>query len=228
MKTNNRLALLAFAAIFSTVFNVRAFYDPTIGRWASRDPVGEYGGVNLYGILQNDPVNYYDYLGLYSIDPNKMQVFVAKCEIVILFGYQENPTNHWRWYLTNGGCNAATGLTCYPVSNSFQIPSGQNLLSLDPDIDDVLIFWGNGMSGPYRRADPLFDEAYRAASQTAADLCKKNNCDCPAIKVSFIWMPKSGKPVENPTSRQTDYGGKNTIQNYTFDCKTGIKTPVSR
>ena len=40
------------------------YYDPTTGSWLSRDPLGEAGGLNLYGFVGNDPVNSYDYLGL--------------------------------------------------------------------------------------------------------------------------------------------------------------------
>jgi hypothetical protein len=32
--------------------------------WPSRDPIGERGGVNLYGFLGNDGVNRWDYIGL--------------------------------------------------------------------------------------------------------------------------------------------------------------------
>jgi RHS repeat-associated protein len=39
-------------------------YDPVNGRWLSRDPIGEAGGVNLYGFLENDGVNSIDVLGL--------------------------------------------------------------------------------------------------------------------------------------------------------------------
>jgi hypothetical protein len=39
------------------------YYDPQTGRWPSRDPLGEYGGLNLYGFLINDPVGDYDILG---------------------------------------------------------------------------------------------------------------------------------------------------------------------
>jgi RHS repeat-associated protein len=39
-------------------------YDPAQGRWLSRDPIGEAGGVNLYGMVGNDPVNSVDVLGL--------------------------------------------------------------------------------------------------------------------------------------------------------------------
>jgi len=39
-------------------------YDPVTGRWPSRDPVGEKGGLNLYGFVGNDGVNAWDILGL--------------------------------------------------------------------------------------------------------------------------------------------------------------------
>jgi RHS repeat-associated protein len=32
-------------------------YSPRLGRWLSRDPIGEAGGRNLYGFAGNDPVN---------------------------------------------------------------------------------------------------------------------------------------------------------------------------
>jgi hypothetical protein len=34
------------------------------GRWPSRDPIEEEGGINLYGFVGNDGVNWWDYLGL--------------------------------------------------------------------------------------------------------------------------------------------------------------------
>ena len=43
-------------------------YDPYSGRWLSRDPMGEYGGINLYGYVDEDPVD--------ATDPNGRWLFV--------------------------------------------------------------------------------------------------------------------------------------------------------
>jgi RHS repeat-associated protein len=39
------------------------YYDPATGRWPSRDPIEEKGGVNLYGFVGNNSIVAYDYLG---------------------------------------------------------------------------------------------------------------------------------------------------------------------
>jgi RHS repeat-associated protein len=39
------------------------YYDPLTGRWPSRDPIGETGGVNLYGFVGNNGVDWIDNLG---------------------------------------------------------------------------------------------------------------------------------------------------------------------
>jgi hypothetical protein len=43
------------------------FYDPVTGRWPSRDPIGERGGINLYGFVGNNPIFNFDGLGLKGI-----------------------------------------------------------------------------------------------------------------------------------------------------------------
>ncbi len=40
------------------------YYSSQLGRWLSRDPIGERGGINIMNFLLNDPVNGIDYLGL--------------------------------------------------------------------------------------------------------------------------------------------------------------------
>ena len=48
-------------------------YDPVTGRWPSRDPIEERGGVNLYGFVRNSSVGAVDLLGRQQLtepDPN--------------------------------------------------------------------------------------------------------------------------------------------------------------
>ena len=40
------------------------FYNPSTGRWLSRDPIEETGGLNVYGLVANTPVNDFDVDGL--------------------------------------------------------------------------------------------------------------------------------------------------------------------
>ena len=45
------------------------FYSPQLGRWINRDPISESGGINLYAMVGNDPVN--------SVDPYGLITFVV-------------------------------------------------------------------------------------------------------------------------------------------------------
>jgi len=42
-------------------------YNPGIGRWMSRDPIGEEGGASLYVVSRNDLLNRIDRLGLFDV-----------------------------------------------------------------------------------------------------------------------------------------------------------------
>ena|GEM_PF-5029804 len=44
------------------------FYDADLGKWLSRDPIAENGGINLYGYVGNNPANLIDPLGLRTFD----------------------------------------------------------------------------------------------------------------------------------------------------------------
>jgi hypothetical protein len=77
MKTSLRLFLLAAFAVI-LVGTASAHYNPQLGRWLSRDPLGEAGGFNLYAYCGNDPVNGHDPLGLnphYWVKPNDSAEF---------------------------------------------------------------------------------------------------------------------------------------------------------
>ena len=55
------------------------FYNPSIGRWVSRDPMGEEGGIALYCFNDNNPINKGDRLGLISLSIQPSGPFPGDC-----------------------------------------------------------------------------------------------------------------------------------------------------
>jgi RHS repeat-associated protein len=73
-------------------------YDPDIGRWINRDPMGEAGGLNLYDYVGNSPFDWRDPMGL-------------------VFRPPRNPNNSPRWpdyYQLNLGIPTGTPVTWTP------------------------------------------------------------------------------------------------------------------
>jgi RHS repeat-associated protein len=115
------------------------YYDPVTGRWPNRDPIGEYGGLNLYGMVGNDPVNSLDVLGL-----NWIELFSQEAH----FDDWECMTNNCRkrlrvedgeavmyigtvsqglsgvFYSGEGGPNTASSGSCIDIEFEFKHHSG--------------------------------------------------------------------------------------------------------
>ncbi len=54
---------VALLALVTVSQDAQAFYNPSTGRWLSRDPIQEHGGLNLHEFAVNSPVNRFDHLG---------------------------------------------------------------------------------------------------------------------------------------------------------------------
>ena len=61
-----RFFLLTVLALSSSVSQCLAYYHPDEGRWLSRDPIEEQGGINEYCFVLNGPIFLDDPLGLTS------------------------------------------------------------------------------------------------------------------------------------------------------------------
>jgi len=56
-------------------------YDPELGRWLSRDPISESGGVNTYGYINNNSIGNVDILGLWKksvITGQSRQIYIRE------------------------------------------------------------------------------------------------------------------------------------------------------
>ena len=73
MKTQrkNIVGFVALTAALWLPLTAHCFYNPSTGRWLSRDPIGEQGGLNLYAFVQNSPVDFFDCFGLYHAQQHR-------------------------------------------------------------------------------------------------------------------------------------------------------------
>ena len=59
-------------------YYIHRYYETGSGRWLSRDPIEEEGGMNLYGFVKNSPILRFDYLGLlmeeYTTDTGTLEL----------------------------------------------------------------------------------------------------------------------------------------------------------
>ena len=190
------------------------YYSPPLGRFISRDPIGERGGLNLYGFCGNDPINKWDYLGMIiggcscsrAEDPtlpekrfpcSKVVLEVKKCEILVVYGHNfENPQHdrHGTGLETirviraakkADSCAYAAVLAC----NAANIPNQIPLPGYTP-VSSLLIGDRGGKIGAGNiNLDMLpddEDEAKRimAAAEVAANTMFENCC-CKSVKLSI-------------------------------------------
>jgi hypothetical protein len=66
MQTRRKMHLagIALALWLLAPANGWTFYNAAAGRWLSRDPLGETGGLQLYAAARSDLLNHYDLFGL--------------------------------------------------------------------------------------------------------------------------------------------------------------------
>jgi uncharacterized protein RhaS with RHS repeats len=65
-RTHLHIFVVSMLGLFATTSVSLAYYNPGTGRWLSRDPIGEKGGINEYTAMDNSPIGQVDALGLWS------------------------------------------------------------------------------------------------------------------------------------------------------------------
>ena len=64
MRAKFQTLLIIVPTVLVATQSALAFYNPSTGRWLSRDPIGERGGRNLFAFVSNQPQAACDKLGL--------------------------------------------------------------------------------------------------------------------------------------------------------------------
>jgi RHS repeat-associated protein len=67
------------------------YYDPVVGRWPSRDPIGERGGLNLYGFVGNSATAVIDPFGLEGSVILKTEIKLDLRGMNLVFYFPEDP-----------------------------------------------------------------------------------------------------------------------------------------
>jgi len=99
-----------------------------VAEWLNHDPIGELGGVNLFGYVRNDPVNY--------IDPQGKNIFVA---IAIVGCGAVLGTAYFYWNSSKSQAEAINQKAATAAMK--QDPSGYGTLGQGKTIQD----WQNGV-----------------------------------------------------------------------------------
>ncbi|GHU03916.1 hypothetical protein AGMMS49960_18930 [Betaproteobacteria bacterium] len=94
------------SGLYLTLFRA---YDPRNGRWLSRDPIEEAGGINLYGYVRGNPVSFVDLLGLFTQAEANAAVDVLRSEYPGYF--PKAPTSVTPGVIPGGGLGYAYWLT---------------------------------------------------------------------------------------------------------------------
>ena len=88
------------------------YYDPVTGRWPSRDPIGELGGVNVYGMVGNQTTVECDVLGFGVI--HWIAKMLVSEMVVILTGILQNHCHE----IVGDPTSKATCITCCRVTSA--------------------------------------------------------------------------------------------------------------
>lgn len=189
------------------------FHSPLTGRWLSRDPLDEDGGINLYSFTSNDAVNGYDILGFKTCRVTVMWAHSAEIRQKLFERNEEARKKKENCSFTSGlGCgldgrNGALGIpnfpNCGPGAIGTRIPrpggnkgsrihennynGGFNPPGTDNNSEDLF----NRTSAGFAR---MAEAAWAAAIKHGQELCSKGyrrGCCCEKVIVRFE-CPQSG------------------------------------
>ncbi|RYD85568.1 MAG: RHS repeat-associated core domain-containing protein [Verrucomicrobiaceae bacterium] len=186
------------------------YYDALIGRWISRDPIGEDGGENLIGFIGNNSLNEVDMLGLQGADA----AVKKKCWVIMFWGHSKDTKSQLKEVAEQmePGCGGVGGIACNTNAGYETVEKTYPGLGI-PGFPST----GGGFSGLSRRAtngglnpspvlqpnDPNYnnreywlpnssegwlqsiEKGWAAAKRQAESICATGCCKGREVKVKF-------------------------------------------
>ncbi|WP_009965699.1 RHS repeat-associated core domain-containing protein [Verrucomicrobium spinosum] len=152
-------------------------YDPELGRWLSRDPIAERGGLNLYGMVRNDPVNRADQLGL--SDDCSIELHVGHWSTIDTL-WKKRKNENWK-----APCGYAFGtLSCWSLDTSMDIMSriGEDDVLVDPELQQDQIDFFDKMNA---KLPGMLKQAHEKADK----ICNEKCCQGKTVTIK-IWCEK--------------------------------------
>jgi len=164
-----------------TAYGLR-YYDPDLGRWISPDPAGFEDGPNLYAHVHNNPLKYFDMLGLFSWEngndftdtdfsvSNDMAYFTntVKDFTKSLF-YNSDPADVSGIYSVNSMTNMnGQKINHYPQSMDYGFGLGTGICNTKQNFDESMTYIGglvnHNVIGVYESTHGLFKDLGRYAN----------------------------------------------------------------
>jgi RHS repeat-associated protein len=168
------------------------FYNPTDGRWPSRDPMGERGGVNLYMLLDNAPLSQIDLLGLLVAAPT--QIFTQASSIARPFVYRPDPISAIIGSAMIGAAigkpiGDATSKYFFPNLTPNDVPRWEPQAPLSPSASTTPEMDKNAQDW----IDAYPDEAEKARRKSKVDDCRNKSAKYHVSNASQVnWTRQNG------------------------------------
>lgn len=136
------------------------YYSPGLGRWASRDPAGEWGGLGLYICAGNRSVDYVDVLGLIGAAMNctgpefKSEALTEQCNAAA-----EKVTNPGLRNCIKNRCNSQTSIVRCGRCDECKDKTLLGTNPVDPALNGLIVICtANIAISPFPVADVLVHE----------------------------------------------------------------------
>jgi RHS repeat-associated protein len=159
------------------------YYNPSAGRWQNRDPIHEFGGLNLLNFVGNRGVNAVDFLGLSQqlTGTNGSQTInVRLCQVVVLVGHGD----YYRpqtFNFPSDTCSAGGFIGCGAGSTNERIREGNKIAGAPNWTEDVF------------NSDPAYTKAWPEIKQGAKDkansICHDSKCHCKEVTIIYLYAP---------------------------------------